>query len=385
MHLSPLLFLTSIFLVNFTARVVFAPLMPTIEKDISITHGQAGVLFFLITAGYLLAILGSGAVSSRLTHRKTIVLSATSLGVALLLVPMCQGLWLTAIALFLVGLAGGLYLPSGIATLTSLVPSRHWGKALAIHELAPNLGFVLAPLVSELFLQFFSWRGVSALLGIISVAIGLGFARFGRGGEFPGEVPSLGSFKTLLGRPGLWIMTILFGLGIAGSFGIFSMLPLYLVSELGMERSWANTLIALSRISGIGMAFLAGWATDRLGPQRTLVYVFFLTGLTTVVLGLLPYPSIVVAVFVQPMVAVCFFPAGFAALAFVGDARIRSVAVSVAVPFGFLIGGGAVPIGIGLMGDAGAFGLGFSAAGGLFLMGTLFSLYLKVSSPTQQP
>jgi NNP family nitrate/nitrite transporter-like MFS transporter len=377
-QLSPLLFLASIFLLNFTSRIIFAPLMPTIEKDISITHSQAGGLFFVISCGYFPSVLGSGFISSKLTHRKTIILSAITLGIALVLVSLSIGMWSTAIVLLLVGMAAGFYLPSGIATLTSLIHSKHWGKAIAIHELAPNLGFVLAPIVAEILLNLFSWRGISALFGIISMAMGAGFTRFGRGGEFPGEVPGSGSFRALFSQPAFWIMTILFGLGIAGSFGIFTMLPLYLVSERSLERSWANTLIALSRISCIGMSFLAGWATDRLGPKNTLVWVFFLTGLATVLLGVLPYPWAVIPLFAQPMFAACFFPAGFAALSYIGTAKIRSLVVSLAVPLGFVFGGGAIPIGIGLMADMGAFGLGVSMVGGLILLGTLFSHYLKL-------
>jgi NNP family nitrate/nitrite transporter-like MFS transporter len=378
-HLSPLLFLASIFLLNFTSRIIFAPLMPTIEKDMSITHSQAGGLFFVISCGYFPSVLGSGLISSKLTHRKTIILSAITLGIALVLVSLSIGVWSTAIVLLLVGMAAGFYLPSGIATLTSLIHSKHWGKAIAIHELAPNLGFVLAPIVAEILLNLFTWRGISALFGIISMAMGAGFTRFGRGGGFPGEVPGSESFRALFGQPAFWIMTILFALAIAGSFGIFTMLPLYLVSERGLQRGWANTLIALSRISCIGMSFFAGWATDRLGPKKTLVYVFFLTGLATVFLGVLPYPWVVIPLFAQPMLAACFFPAGFAGLSFIGTAQIRSLAVSLAVPFGFVFGGGAIPIGIGLMGDMGAFGLGVSMVGGLILLGTLFSHHLKLS------
>jgi NNP family nitrate/nitrite transporter-like MFS transporter len=378
-ELSPLLFLASIFLINFTGRIIFAPLMPTIEKDVSITHSQAGGLFFVITLGYFLSVLSSGFISSRLTHRKTIILSTTTLGIALVLVSITAGLWSTTIAFFLVGMAAGLYLPSGIATLTSLIHSKHWGKAIAIHELAPNLGFVLAPIVSEILLALFSWRDISALLGIISMAIGAGFARFGRGGHFQGEVPGFGSFSALLRQPAFWIIAILFGLGIAGSFGIFTMLPLYLVSERGLESSWANTLIALSRISCIGMSFLAGWATDRLGPKKTLFGVFFLSGLATALLGAFSYPWVVVPLFIQPMLAVCFFPAGFAAVSFIGTAKTRNLAVSLAVPLGFIFGGGAIPIGIGLMADMGDFGVGVSMVGGLILLGTLFSHHLKLS------
>jgi predicted MFS family arabinose efflux permease len=377
--MSPLLFLAFLFLVNFTGRVVFAPLMPTLERDVAITHSQAGGLFFLIILGYFMSVLSSGFVSSRLTHRKTIILSATSLGLVLLFVSLCTRLWSTAIALLFVGLASGLYLPSAIAILTSVINSKHWGKALAIHELAPTLGFILAPLLSEVFLRFFSWRGVLAFLGTWSVILGAVFARFGRGGEFRGEPPGFGSFKALLKQPSFLIMIALFGLGLVGNYGIFTMLPLYLVTDRGLEQNWANTLIALSRISGIGMTFLAGWVTDLLGPRKTLIGAFLLTGSVTVLLGVFPYPWIIIPIFLQPMLAVCFFPAGFAALSFIGSSKVRSVAVSLAVPLGFLFGGGAVPFGISLMGEIGFFGLGVSLAGGLILFGTFLAWHLKLA------
>ena len=382
--MSPLLFLAFIFLVNFTGRVVFAPLMPTLERDVAITHSQAGGLFFLIILGYFISVLSSGFVSSRLTHRKTIILSATSLGLVFLFVSLCTRLWSTAIALLFVGLASGLYLPSAIAILTSVIHSKHWGKALAIHELAPTLGFILAPLLSEVFLRFFSWRGVFTFLGALSVILGAVFARFGRGGEFRGEPPGFRSFKALLKQPSFLIMIALFGLGLVGNYGIFTMLPLYLVTDRGLEQNWANTLIALSRISGIGMTFLAGWVTDRLGPRKTLIGAFLLTGSVTVLLGLFPYPWIIIPIFLQPMLAVCFFPAGFAALSFIGSAKVRSVAVSLAVPLGFLFGGGAVPFGISLMGEIGFFGLGVSLAGGLILFGTFLAWHLKLAGHDPQ-
>lgn len=351
--------------------------MPTLEKDLGMSHGEAGSLFLLISSGYFITLLGSGFFSSRLLHRKTIILSATAVGIALLGIAVSNSLWGVRIGLLALGMAAGIYLPSGIATLTSLISSRHWGKAIAVHELAPNLSFVAAPLLSEVLLLWFSWRGVLALLGGISLLAGIGFARFGTGGEFPGETPGLESFKRLLEKPSFWIMIVLFSLGIGGTLGVFTMLPLYLVTERGIDRNWANTLIALSRISGLGMAFVAGWVTDRLGALRTLGSVFLITGITTVMLGILPDSLIVLMVFLQPIVAVCFFPPGFAALSSIGPPRNRNLAISLAIPVAFLLGGGAIPTGIGMMGDAGSFALGISLVGGLILTGGILSRYLR--------
>jgi len=89
--------------------------------------------------------MGSGFVSARINHRRTMALSIACAGMALLATAASNHLWGIRAGLFLTGLCTGLYLPSAIAAITVLVSPRHWGKAIAIHEVAPNLAFVLAP------------------------------------------------------------------------------------------------------------------------------------------------------------------------------------------------------------------------------------------------
>ena len=120
-YLAPVLFLAAIFFQNFISRIILAPLLPSIEKDLGLSHGQAGSFFFLMTAGYFFAMLGSGFFSARYTHRRTIVIAIASVGISLLLIALSRDLWSMRAALLLLGMSAGLYLPSGIATLTQLV------------------------------------------------------------------------------------------------------------------------------------------------------------------------------------------------------------------------------------------------------------------------
>ena len=222
-------------------------------------------------------------------------------------------------------------------------------------------------------------------LGGISILAGISYARFGKGGRFPGQAPNFASIKTLFFKSSFWIMVILFSLAIGSTLGVYTMLPLYLINEYGMSQNWANTLLALSRISSLGMAFLAGWTTDRLGIRRTITTVFLLTGISTILLGIAPSSWIVIIVFVQPAVAVCFFPPGFAALSSIGPPNTRNVAVSLTIPAAFILGGGVVPTSIGLLADAGRFAFGFFVVGIITLSAVLLSLFLKLSGEANQP
>ena len=157
------------------------------------------------------------------------------------------------------------------------------------------------------------------------------------------------------------------------------MIPLYLVAERGMEQGQVNSLIAVSRMVTLGMGLLAGYAVDRIGTKQAMAVFLLVTGCLTALLGLVSDTWIMFVVFLQPMFAVCFFPAGFAVMARIGPADSRNLAVSLIIPVAFLLGAGAIPAGLGLLGEQHAFSLGFAILGGLVLAGSMLVRSLRVS------
>ena len=382
--LGPLLFLAAIFLINFLSRIIFGPLLVVMEQDLRLGHQEAGGLFLIITTGYSLSLLGSGYLANRLSHRRIIVLSSLGMGAVLFILSLRQPLWGIQAGLFLLGLTAGIYLPSGMATLTSIVKPLHWGKAIAVHELAPNLGFVLAPFLAEAFLRWSSWRGLLMALSGCSLLLGLAYTRYGRGGTFKGEAPTFQVVSVLLRDPSFWIMMVMFGLGIGTSFGVYTMLPLYLISERGLDRTWANTLIALSRVAGLLIAFGAGGLVDRWGVRKSLAVFFGATGVLTILLGTLAGPWLTAVVFLQPLAAVCFFPAGFTAIGRIGPPKLRNVAVGFTIPLGFMFGGGLIPTGIGWAGERGSFSAGIIGVGLVTLLCLPLIRLLKLTAVADQ-
>ncbi len=377
-RLGPLLFLTALFFLNFTTRISFAPLLPNIEADLGLSHAQAGGLFLFLSLGYFVAILCNGFVSQRLTHRRTVIISAVSLGLVVMLASQVPGRWGVTVGCVCLGLAAGLYLPSAMASLTALIKPGDWGRALAVHEMAPNLGFVAAPLVAELLLEGLSWRGVLALLGAGSLLAGLAYARWGKGGDFPGQAPNPRAVGRLIRLPNLWLMVGLFALGISCTLGIFTMLPLYLITERGWEQGWANLLLSLSRVLCLVVTLFAGWAYDRLGARPTLIATFLSAGAASIGLGLASGDWLVVLLFVQPTLGACFFPAGFATLSAAVPADLRGLAISLCTPPAFFIGSGVIPAFIGLLGEHYTFGAAITVCGVLIAGGAGLVLLLRL-------
>jgi len=358
-----------IFFLNFISRVVMAPLMPVVQQDIGFTHAGAGYLFLALAGGNAFGLLLNCVVSRAMSHRKTVAFSAFMTGSMALAIPLAEAYAVLLVSMFGLGIAAGLYLPSGIAVVTSLVRSGDWGKTMAMHELAPALSFVVAPLLAEAALFLLDWRSVFTALGSAQVLMGLWFSRAGRGGEFPGLVPGPAVVTAIVKRPVFWLLVLFFSLAIGSAIGPYSMLPLYLVDSHGYSRTSANQLLSYSRILACFMPFLAGWITDRRGPKPAIGLFLGLTGSALVLLGVASGPLLVAVALMEPLFTVFMFAPGFTMLSMSFPPEQRSIAVALAGPFNALLGMGLIPTFLGHMGDLGRFDMGFLILGGVLLSG----------------
>lgn len=373
--LPAVIFVAAIFHCNFLTRVIFAPLMPLIQSDLGFTHAGAGHLFLALAVGNGTGLLLSGFFSRAIDHRRTVGTSAILVGLFSMIVPSTNTYGTLLAAIYVVGVSVGIYLPSGIATVTSLVRREDWGKTMALHELAPNAAYVLAPLIAETVLLFFEWRSTLYLLGGVQVMLGLWFLMAGQGGEFPGVVPRPGKIIEIVRQPIFWVIVLFMSTAVGASIGPYSMIPLYLVDDHGFGRAQANELLAVSRVAACAMPFLAGWVTDRWGAKPAILLSLLANGLALVGLGLASGSMLVAMVIIQPVCSVLLFAPAFTVLSMAFDPHDRSVAIALMGPLNACIGIGLFPTFLGHMGDAGQFGLGFLVLGCLLLL-TLLCLPL---------
>lgn len=368
------LLLTSIFFVSCVSRFGMGPLMPAIENDLNVGHAEAGFVFFATSFGYCLGILLSGPVAYRLNYRGTIIASSGAVGAALFWTAFGNSFWDLAAGMTVVGMAGGLYLPCGLATISSVVSPANLGKAFAVHEIAPNISLAFTPFVVELLLGWTTWRGVVNIFGLTAlVACGI-FFWFGQGSAMQGILPDKAALKKIVVTPSFWVLMLIFSLAIGANVGVYVMLPVFLVSDLGFDRPSANEIVSFSRAFGLVIVLIAGSLTDRWSPKLVMSLILLAGGILTSLLGFLSGHYLLVAVFLQPALAGCFFPVGFTVLSQMGP-----FVVSLCIPMAFLFGAGVIPAGIGAMAEAGYFSSSLVLVGLLIATGAPLTYFIKHS------
>ncbi len=371
LNLRPIFLLIGVLTMTFLARMLLSPLLLHVRAYYGFTHAEGGMLFFAMSVGFSLSMLLSGFVAERLNHRGTVLASAFIVGAALVLLGLGPPRPVFYGGLGLLGAGAGLYGPSGIAMLTDVAKSQHWGRALALHEIGPILGFFAAPLLATIAVRHATWQALFFLVAALSFGVAVLFLRCAEGGRFPGAPPSPRNIMQIWSVGRFWVIALFFVLAVGLEVGVYSMLPTFLVDERGLSEEVTNSLVGVSRLTALAVVFTAGWLADRFGAKRLIGVVAIGAGFATAGIGVARGPLLLAFVLFQPMVISAFFPAGLIELSRVAPAHSRNLAVALVIPVANLFGSGVFPAVLGYLAERGLFASGFVLAGLLMPAATL--------------
>lgn len=374
-------FVALLFFLNYAARTTLSPLMVYLERDLGVGHAQSTSLLFLQGLGFAVSQAMAGFLVGYLPPRRVAGTCLAASGVCLLCMPLAHTLDAARVLFLLFGLTAGFYFPAGMATLGSLVRPKDWGKAVGIHELAPNLNFIIVPLVALAALQFTDWRGVFALVGGAMLLTGLIFLRFGLGGESPTARPSFTGSAALLRTPATWIISLLLAVSMSGEFAVFSVLQLYLVNEVGFSAHQANLILSLSRLATPLAVLGGGWAADALRPLAVLRLCLLAHALGLGLMAARHEALILTGACLQALSIAFCFPSLFKAISGCFALDKQPVLFSLTMPAAALISAGIMPWFFGLCGEYAGFGLGFAVLGGLSALSVLTLPLLRPRRP----
>lgn len=355
-------FITLLYLLNYMSRSTLSPLLVQVEEGLSIGHAAASSLLLMQSIGMSISLAASGFLLSRFKPRTMLAVPLALSGVVLLCMNMVEDLFSAQVLFLIFGFMSGGYFPAGMATLATLVFAKDWGKTVAIHELAPNVGFILIPLFAQLGLMFTNWQGVFALMGGLMIALGMAFAFLGRGGSTPTAALSFGECRSLLKNPASWTAALLLTVGMVGEFAIFSILQLFLVSDAGYSPERANVILSLSRVGAPVAVLAGGFAADNWNAGRVVRGCFAAHAVALLLMSLNPdtlHLAVMIGVFLQALSIAFMFPSIFKLFAAAFAQDEQPLLLSLAMPPAGLFSAGVAPFFLGLCGQYLSFAAGF--------------------------
>jgi MFS transporter, NNP family, nitrate/nitrite transporter len=356
-----LFLLWSLWFLNFSGRIILSPVLPLIEDEFMVTHARATSIFMFQSIGYSAALILSGFYSGRVGFKRSIVFSFVMLACICLCIPFVRAFSVFYLIVFVVGFSGGIYLPAIMPLLREHFAERDWGKTISIYDSAASVSIFIVPFIVLFLLRYFHWRGIFGILGVALLMIAILFSL--KGEELKINEPHKTVFKGIMTSKSFWVMVSITMVAMGANMGIYYILPLYLTKELSLSIGYANTLLGISRLGGVGVAILCGFLVDRFSLRKIMFIMMIISGVLTILLGVAPTAVIGTILFLQAVFITGIFPIGFVCMARLFDRETMSMAVGIMVPLTALFGTGLIPYLLGLSGDLLSFRFGIIALG----------------------
>jgi len=377
LKLLPLFIFWCLWFLNFSSRTIFSPILPLIEDSLSLSHGAAGGLFTSFSIGYSLTLLAAGRFASIWGYKRTYFFGHVGTALVLLGFGWTESYKAFHLLFFFLGVCSGTYLPCILPIITQTYENRYWGKAIGFHESAPSLSIFFIPILVPLGLHYFHWKTLLFFVGVIPLLFLIPFWKVSVEPKHE-EVYQRSLYIDLFRNRTVWIMGLLWTFSAASSFGIYSILPLYLIKERGMDFGFANTLLGISRSAGVIVPVMMGLLTDRYGFQAILKWSIFATGLSTIGLALSStLPSILVTLTLQALLSLAFFPVAFIGISKLTSISDRSMTFGFIIGIGVIFGTGGSPFILGLVADHWSFKVGILGLGVLTILSSLMVRFLE--------
>ena len=346
---------------NFSVRVVFAPILPLIEDEFLISHAKASALFVFNSIGYGISLMLSGFYCGRFGYKKSIVISLAVSSIIFFSIPFVRDFSVLYIFTLMLGFSIGVYLPSAIPLITEYFAEKDWGKAIAIHDSGSSVNIFCLPFIALFLLPLVGWRGIFAVFAVVFLICAIAFPFLID--EVKVKYSHKAVFMDTVKMKSLWILAVLWVLAAGATLGVYFMFPLYLTKELSMSIEYANAILGISRIGPVIVAVASGFLIDRINLQKAMFYMMLTTGVLTVLLGVVSGRLLGILLFLQAISIIGFFPVGLVCIARIFNSERRSMATGIVMTVSTVFGSGLIPYLLGISGDYLSFKLGFVLLG----------------------
>lgn len=259
-------------MINFS---VFPVVSDEMAKDIGLSYAQIGLLMSVFSIFYAAVQIPTGVASDRLGGGKIASTSTLILGLSGLLLAYAPSYHLALAARILMGLSGGLLLPSTMRLLPAWFNMDEYDKAMGIYGSGQGVALFITLISIPFAVSLFGWRLSLGLVSALTlVAAALSFLCL----KERSVVKSLGRAQTmrltdltqvLTGK--LLLLTSFNLTSLAMFTGILTWMPLFLLKTLGFTLVQVGYATAVMGVMMVIASYAGGSLSGKIGSGKVIL------------------------------------------------------------------------------------------------------------------
>jgi MFS family permease len=271
-------------------ELTYGVVLVSIAQEFGASLLTLGVLANILGFTFGLTALPAGFLADRFGERRLLILCCLGMGAAAVVVGLSTNFYMLGASLAVLGLALGIYHPTGSAFIARVASQR--GLAFGYLGMGGNIGQAVGPLMTGVIAAFMGWRSAYLIFAIPAFLLAAMFffsvrteARFTPPPQTESDVerPSL--------RPVILPLVLLFSAQVLNGFiyrGTVTFLPLYLSQQaqfafLNMDSVLiAGSFTAIALAFGVAGQFFGGYLLER-KRHESLAFVVLLIAIPLLV------------------------------------------------------------------------------------------------------
>ncbi|MEB3101261.1 MFS transporter [Ferviditalea candida] len=260
------------------------PILPAIAKNLEASPSEVTLLFTSYNAVMAIAMLVTGAISSRIGIKRTLLAGIMIIALFSALSGFSNGIWKLVLLRGGWGLGNALFVATALSAIVSLSKSGT-AQAVILYEAAIGLGISVGPLLGG-ELGSISWRGpflgVASLMVIAFVGLVQWMPKSNMQSSTRSKTSLLDPFRAMTHRS-----LVVFGLAAClYNFGFFTLLA-YAPFVMNLdEHGLGYVFLGWGILLAVTSVFMAPKLQQKFGTIKSIRVMLFLFGLVLLAMGI---------------------------------------------------------------------------------------------------